>query len=159
MNKILYVLALVLLLPLVGCEQDSTASATDISADYQTVTDIRQTMLWILEPAADVLWDSAGTIITEEGDRELAPTTDEGWQHVINNAAVVAETGNLLMMPDRAAGADWVEYAGGLTAAAKMAIKAAQDQDSDALFDAGGRIYQVCKACHSQYLIESESSD
>ncbi len=159
MNKILCVLALPLLFQLVGCEQDSTTSATDIAADYQPVTDIQQTMLWILEPAADVLWDSAGTIITEEGDRELAPTTDEGWQRVINNAAVVAETGNLLMMPGRAAGTDWVEYSSGLTAAAKLAIKAAQDQDSDALFDAGGRIYQVCKACHSQYLIESESSD
>ena len=63
------------------------------------------------------------------------------------------------MMPSRAVGADWVEYSAGLTAAATMAITAAQNQDSDALFDAGGRIYQVCKACHSQYLVESERSD
>ena len=157
MRKILGLLVLSLLL--VGCGQDGASSATDIQANYQPVTDTRQSMLWILDPAADVVWGSAGTIITEEGDRELAPTTDEGWQHVINNAAVLAEAGNLLMMPGRAAGADWVEYSAGLTIAAKMAIKAAQDQDSDALFDAGGRIYQVCKACHRQYLIETESSD
>jgi hypothetical protein len=159
MKKILYALVSPLLLLLAGCGQDSATSATDISAKYQPVTDIRETMLWILEPASDVLWDSAGTIITEEGERELAPTTDEGWQHVINSAAIVAETGNLLMMPSRAVGADWVEYSAGLTAAATMAITAAQNQDSDALFDAGGRIYQVCKACHSQYLVESERSD
>ena len=29
----------------------------------------------------------------------------------------------------------------------------------DALFEAGGRIYLVCKACHSQYVIEADQTD
>ena len=110
-------------------------------------------MEWILDPAADLIWDSAGFIITAEGEQDLQPTTEEGWQEVVRNAAVLAEAGNLLMLPGRNAGDDWLEYSRGLTDAAILALRAAEAKDSDALFDAGGRIYQVCLACHGQYLI------
>ena len=137
-----------------GCNQQPPPAETP----YQAVTDIRQTMLLILDPATDVIWDSAGTIITAEGEQELAPTTDEGWLVVEQAAAVVAETGNLLMMPGRAAGDDWVGYSADLVEAGKLALQAARDQDSDALFDAGGRMYQVCLGCHNQYWVEVDST-
>ena len=35
----------------------------------------------------------------------------------------------------------------------------ARAQDSDALFDAGGRIYQVCLACHNHYWVQVDDSD
>ena len=123
-------------------------------SQFLPVTDVHHTMELILDPAADVIWSSAGTIITEEGSRELAPTTDEGWHVVEQNAAVIAESGNLLMMPGRSGGADWDEYSRGLIDAGSLAMKAALDQDPDALFDAGGRIYQVCLACHNQYWVQ-----
>lgn len=135
------------------------APLSDAQHPYQVVTNIHQTMSWILDPAADVIWDSAGTIITAQGSEELAPTTDEGWAEVVNAAAVLTEAGNLLMMPGRAAGDDWIEYSRGLVAAGQLALQAAEAQDSDALFDAGGRIYQVCKACHAQYWVETDETD
>jgi hypothetical protein len=126
---------------------------------YRVVTTIHQTMAWIVDPAADVIWDSAGTIITAQGRQELAPTTDEGWAEVIRAAAVLSEAGNLLMMPGRAAGDDWVEYSQALVDTGKLAIEAAEAHDSDALFDAGGRIYQVCRACHAQYWIKDDEGE
>jgi mono/diheme cytochrome c family protein len=63
------------------------------------------------------------------------------------------------MMPGRAAGDDWVKYSSDLVEAGTLALRAAQDQDSDALFDAGGRMYQVCLACHTQYWVEVDSTD
>lgn len=133
----------------VGCAQkEAPVTATP----YQGVADVHQTMLWILDPATDVIWDSAGSIITIEGERDLTPTTAEGWQNVVNAAAVVAETGNLLMMPSRTAGDDWMEYSRGLVEAGTVALEAAQQQDGEALFAAGGQIYQVCLACHTQYM-------
>jgi hypothetical protein len=105
-------------------------------------------------PAADVIWDSAGTVITAQGSEELAPTTDEGWAAVVRAAGTLAESGNLLMIPGRAAGDDWLEYSRQLVDTGKLALQAAEAQDSDALFDAGGRIYQVCKSCHEQYWVE-----
>ena len=144
------------LLPLLAaCSQDPSPAPVP----YQPVTDVHHTMELILDPAADVIWSSAGTIITAEGRQELAPTTDEGWHIVEQSAAVVAETGNLLMMPGRGAGEDWIEYSQGLIEAGSLAMQAAQDQDPDALFDAGGRIYQVCLACHNQYWVQVDASE
>ena len=131
-----------------GC---STPGTPDAAPPYEPVADVRQTMLWLLEPAADVIWDSAGTIITAEGRTELAPTTDAGWDNVLEHAAILAEAANLLMLPGRAAGPDWIAYAQGLHATARLALAAAEARDGDALFDAGGQIYQACVACHTQY--------
>ena len=145
---------------IVACGETAEPSvAISVEPPYQAITPIQDTMAWILDPAAEVIWDSAGTIITAQGHQELAPTTDEGWAEVLHAAATLTEAGNLLMMPGRAAGDDWIEYAQGLTAAGQLAIKAAQDQDDEALFEAGGRLYQVCLACHNQYWIEVEGGD
>jgi len=122
---------------------------------YEIVTDMRQTMEWILEPAADTLWDSAGFIITAEGEEDLSPTGDEEWARVQWAAATLTESANLLMLPGRAAGEDWIEYSRGLVEAGKLAMAAAETRDAEALFDAGGRIYQVCRACHNQYWPEA----
>jgi hypothetical protein len=115
-------------------------------------------MEWILDPAADVIWDSAGVIITAEGERDLSPKTEAGWTRVRNSAAVVAEAGNLLMMPGRAAGPDWIAYAEALVAAGENAIAATEVHDADALFDAGGEIYQACRSCHAQFMVPLEEA-
>ncbi len=122
---------------------------------FKATVSVHEMMTWYLEPAADVIWDSAGFVITEDGEVDLQPTTQEGWDHVRNNATVVAEAGNLLMMPVMAADSeDWRDYARGLIDAGVKARQAALNQDADALFDAGGQIYNVCRACHNRYMIE-----
>ena len=151
-------LAISLVTLLGGCERPPPSSPEQAAQPYRVTTDIQQTMMWILEPAADVIWDSAGTIITAKGHQELAPTTDEGWHKVVHAAATLTEAGNLLMLPGRAVGDDWIEYSQGLVDAGKLALQAAREQDSDALFDAGGRVYEVCRACHNQYWIKGDDS-
>lgn len=135
-----------------GCE--SPAPATP----YEPIVSVRDTMNWILLPAADVLWDSAGTILTAEGRTELAPTTPEGWETVRRSAAIVAESGNLLMIPGRSEGPDWIAYSRSLHAAGRLAMAAAEARDADALFDAGGAVYQACVACHTRYWLRSEDT-
>ena len=118
---------------------------------------VYQMMTHYLEPAADKIWDSAGFVITVDGEVDLQPTTTEGWFAVEHAATVVAEGGNLLMLDGYAAdGADWAEYAQGLRRAALKARTAAEQQDADALFAAGGEIYSVCRACHNRYMNEME---
>lgn len=125
---------------------------------FDAATDVHQMMMWIIDPAADVIWDSAGTIITVEGSQELAPTTDKGWARVVRAAAILTEAGNLLMMPGRAAGDDWIGYSRQLIDSGKLAMQAAQARDADALFDAGGQVYQVCRGCHEQYWVKVDGS-
>jgi hypothetical protein len=140
----------------VGC--GTRAPRADLAPAYEPITDVHQTMAWILTPAAEVIWDSAGTIITAEGQTELAPTTAEGWDNVRNHAAIVAETGNLLMMPGRAEGDDWNAYARGLHATGRQAMAAAEARDADALFEAGGQLYQACVACHARYWVPADDA-
>ena len=62
-----------------------------------------------------------------------------------------------MMMPGLANGeSDWNEYAQGLTRAALLAMAAAEAQDAEALFSAGGAIYNVCRACHNKYMEQDE---
>lgn len=132
---------------LLGCQ------APPQPTPYRPIANARETMLWILDPAADAIWDAAGFVITEEGEVDLSPTTDEGWKRVHDSAAVVAETGNLLMMPGRSNGPDWVAYSQDLMVAAEAAMAAARARDARALFDAGGDLYVACRACHEQFMV------
>jgi len=136
-----------------GATEESTAPP------FSTTATVHQFMVWGLEPSADVIWDNAGFILTEEGEQDLQPTTDEGWDKVRNAATTVAEAGNLLMMPGYAADAgDWLEYSSGMVAAGIRAREAAQAQDAEALFQAGANLYSVCLACHNRYIVEAQTA-
>ena len=120
----------------------------------QAVGDLHDTMTWVLDPAADVIWGSAGWVLTAEGTQDLTPTTEEGWDRVRHSAAVLAESGNLLLMPHLVPEADgeaWVEFSRGMTRVAQEALAAVDAKDSDALFETGGHLYNVCLACHQVY--------
>ena len=134
---------------LLSCERESVDELP-----VQAVGDLHDTMTWILDPAADVVWGSAGWIITAEGTEDLTPATDEGWDRVRHSAAVLAESGNLMLLPHLAPetdGAAWVEFSRGMTRVAQQALAAVDAKDSDALFETGGHLYNVCLACHQVY--------
>ena len=115
--------------------------------------DTHDLMNYVLDPAADVIWSSAGAIITEEGEQDLAPTTQEGWDAVVASSATLMESANLLMLPGRAQDqADWAEYSAALVTMGQKAFDAGVAQDADALFAAGADLYQVCLACHQRYM-------
>jgi len=138
---------------LIGCSEPGTRSI----AEYETSLDVEQLMHYVVEPAADIVWDSAGTIATLEGIEDLAPTTDEGWFRVQHAAAVITESGNLLLMPSRAEdGADWREISLGLVSTGTALMNAAKEQNAESIFDLGGQLYNVCVACHQRYWTEND---
>src|SRR5216684_4768531 len=127
----------------VGC----SALTPTPAPPFNTAVNVKELMAWIVDPSVDVIWDSVGTIYTEAGTKELAPHTVEEWAAVRNGAAIVAESGNLLMMDGRARDRDkWMTVARGLTDAANRALKAAEAKNADALFTAGEDIYHACTA-------------
>ncbi len=138
-----------------GCAPEPAASAPPIP--FEPVLEMHDLMASVLDPATDVIWGAAGAVITEDGEQDLSPTDDAGWQAVFNAAALVAETGNLLMLPGRAEDAgDWMEYSSALIAAGLKAMAAAKAKDANAVFDAGGELYRVCVACHQSYSMDDE---
>ncbi len=138
---------------LVGCSDAPKPQA----APYEPVLDLHDLMNSVLDPATDVIWGAAGAVITAEGEQDLAPVDDAGWQAVFNAAAVVTETGNLLMLPGRAEdNGDWMEYSSALITTGKEAMAAAEAKDAQAVFDVGGKLYLVCVACHQSYSLDEE---
>ena len=153
MNQLKIALILLLLAACSPQEPEKPQINQANSIPFKITGDVKHTMQWVLDPAAYHIWRSAGSIITAAGTRELTPTTDDGWLAVQHSATVVAETGNLLMMPGRAMDDDaWRDISLGLIEAGLHAKSAAQAHDADALFDAGGEIYRVCSSCHAAYI-------
>jgi len=132
-------------------EETETVAAADANA-YNTSLDVQEIMALVLEPASDILWDSGGWVLDASGYEELYPTTDEGWDYVRAQAAVVVESGNMLALPGRAEDNDaWMIYAKGLSEAGVLAMEAAATQNEDDFFQAGAQLYSVCTACHQAY--------
>jgi hypothetical protein len=115
---------------------------------------VKEFMERVIDPSADVFWESSGTIITAAGETSRAPTTDAGWQAAANAAATLMEASNLLMMPGRARDEkEWMQYARQLQSTAAAGMKAAQAKDEKAVFDTGGEIFLACRSCHMKYLL------
>lgn len=123
--------------------------------DFRPAGDVKQLMNSILDPSADVIWESVGTIVTEAGTEEIVPSNDEEWANVRNHGVMLAEAGNLLMIGSRARDqGEWTRYSHALTEAGQVVMKAAEAKNRDALFEAGGQLYTVCLACHQHYVPE-----
>lgn len=114
---------------------------------FQPVGTVRQIMLGIVAPSSDVIFK-----VPNE-----APKNDKEWKTVQDSALMLAEAGNLLLMPGRAkANPDWTKFANTLTAQGSRALKAANAKDAKSLEDIGNDIDQVCEDCHAKYLPKTQ---
>jgi hypothetical protein len=130
----------------------STAPPAPALPPFQSTANMKDLMLNVLDPAADGIWESVGTIIDESGTHERFPQTDDEWAVVRMHAIQLAESGNLLMLPARSSGSDeWVAQARALIDVSNRAIRIIESKDKDALFTVGGDIYDVCANCHQQF--------
>jgi hypothetical protein len=119
---------------------------------YKPVADVKQLMQGIVDPSADVVWESVATIYTRAGVEERRPRNEAEWANVRNHAMMLTEAGNLLMMPSRAKdGDDWMKMSQELIDISAVALKAAEAKSIDGLYDVGGRIDEVCEKCHKKY--------
>ena len=74
-------------------------------------------------------------IITDKGENQKAPKTDEDWAKVRAGAATLVESANLLMLLGRARdGVKWHAAAKRMSDAAQIALAAAEKKDVTALF-------------------------
>jgi hypothetical protein len=127
------------------------------AAPVHAVASVKQLMAGLIDPAADAVWGSVGTIITAAGTEERRPRTDKEWEEVRNAALHLTEGGNLLMLGDRAKDHDaWWRMSRALVDAGAVALKAAEEKNVQALFDAGEGITIACDTCHGVYWIYQE---
>jgi hypothetical protein len=129
-------LVLVLLVPV------ASASAQRSTAGVRPVASVKQLHEIMITPASDAVFRASGD----------TPTSEKGWVDARNQALVLAEGGNLLMLGSRARdNAAWMKMSRALVDAAATAASAAQKKDADALAGAGDVITAACEACHQPY--------
>lgn len=121
---------------------------------YDTTIPVHDLMVDVVEPNADAVWKASGAIVDLKGVHDLAPTTDAGWAAVHDNAAVVAEAGNLLLLPGRTRpGRTWTRQAHALTELGLAAMKATSAKDEAAMLRIGGELDGACDGCHEVYVL------
>jgi cytochrome c556 len=149
---------------------------------YMTDVTIKDLMLDVIDPSADVVWLSVTTVANETGLVETRPQNDEEWAKVRQGALTLAEAANLLMMPGRKVAPPdhksevpgieleghemdaliansrgvWEIRAKALHDAAMSAYRAAVAKDADKIFEVGETIENACEGCHSQYWYPNE---
>ncbi len=110
---------------------------------------IREFMEQLVDPSADVFWSASGTVVTADGEKSRAPTTEAGWEKAVQAASLLVKASEELMSPARALNRPlWLQYSRELGDAARAGRRAALARDESAVFSTGGDIYVACRSCH-----------
>lgn len=152
------------------------AAALGKAQDTAALT-IKDIMDSRVDPAGDFLFESVVTTSDAKGIHHKAPRTAKQWAEVRRQIQILIDAPDLITTPGRKAArpeersrnpavenqpeqierlinaerADFVVRAGRLRDAAKVAMKAAEAKDSQALFRAISGIDKACESCHLHY--------
>jgi hypothetical protein len=138
------------------------ALIAQVATTYESVGSTNDIMHLMVIPASNALFDA--------GSKEKP--TDEDWANYRKQAIILAEAGNLLMVPGHAKAAievknkaskskaalgtaTWNQSAKMLRDAGKLALTAIDKKDSDMLAgDVGEKILNSCSMCHDKYMVK-----
>ena len=141
---------------------------------------VKDIMVGIIDPSADVVWESVATTITAAGLVEKAPRTDDEWAIVQHSALMLAEAANLLKMRGREiaragdanmkSGPDapeltppeirekvnrdwglWITHVNRLQETAIKAWQVANARDVNGIVEVGDALDKACESCHLEY--------
>jgi len=130
----------------------SAACGGPLPPPFKPGAEVKELVEAVVDPSADVVWESVATIFTKDHVEERRPRTKEEWANVRSHAMILAESGNLLMMVPRAKDGDqWMKMAQALVDTAAVALRAADAKDVDGLLKVGGEIDETCENCHKKY--------
>ena len=141
------------------CLAACTPPEPEARTEFDMTLTVPELMAHVIDPAAQGVWSRAGWFIDESGESELFPAIEAEWAAAANAAAMVIEGGNMLLLPERVRvlaendNGDWTKFAKTLSERALVVMRATEDRDTQAMFDAGGELYQACVACHEKYYV------
>jgi hypothetical protein len=109
---------------------------------FRIVGTMSQLMIEIIYPTSDDIFYIERT----------PPANDRDWAAIEKSALMLAESGNLLMMPGRArAQGDWIKDSKLLLDAGNAAFKAARAKDIVAVVALNEQLVTSCTTCHMLY--------
>ncbi len=150
--RCLYLTPMVFFLCGVGLPSADARTAQESPPFMTPVADVLQIMNGLSVPASDVVFTAVSTVLSSTGVEEIAPNGDEEWQAVEDSAAMLVESGNLLLIGNRVRDQDdWIEMSRAFIDASIVAMEAARAQDAEALFSSYDVLYLTCERCHLKY--------
>jgi len=112
------------------------------AAGVRAVADGKQLHDILITPASDAVFEASSN----------PPKDEKGWTAARNQALLLAEAGNLLMVGNRVRdNGNWVKMSRALVDAAALAATAAEKKDAQALEAAADPITVACMECHRPY--------
>ncbi|HWX81576.1 MAG TPA: hypothetical protein VNZ02_15845 [Steroidobacteraceae bacterium] len=144
------------------------------------VAGISDIMATEVDPSADALWESVGTVVTRSGIKNNHPTTDKQWDALRGHAVVLIEAANLLLMDGRRVAREGVQkiedqgtpgnlsaeqsqkviddnrssfasFAAALRTVGEQMLKAIDAKNPNDLMEAGAALDEVCEGCHLKF--------
>lgn len=123
-----------------GC---SSPTEKGPAGPFKPIGSVPELMRALTIPSSDAIFKAQGE----------APQDAAGWATLQANALILAESGNLLMIGDRARDTGtWRKDALALIDAAAAAVDAARARNVEQLGQAADAIYNACEGCHKDYL-------
>jgi hypothetical protein len=165
-----------------GCQSQAPAAPAASQPEYMPTATIKDLMLSVIDPSADVVWLSVTTVVDDKGLVETKPVSDEDWTRVRHGAVTLMEAANLLMIPGRRVArpgeksetpgvelepeemdeliakdrAAWNARAKALHDVVASVIEAIDAKDPEKVFELGEQIEIACESCHKQYWYPNE---
>ena len=144
------------------------------ASGYKPSATVKEIMDYIVIPSSEALFNAVSSTSGPNGVENKAPKSEADWAAVRERALLLAEAGNLLMVPGRHVAspkdksnnpgselepaqmdalvakspAIFAQKAAGIRAAALIALKAIDAKDVEGLSNAGGDIDEACESCH-----------
>jgi hypothetical protein len=166
----------------VACQSQAPATPSATQPEYIPTSTIKELMLSVIDPSADVVWLSVTTVVDDKGLLETKPITDEDWTKVRHGAITLMEAANLLMMPGRRVARPgeksetpgvelepeemdvliakdrpaWNTRAKALHDVMAQVVQAVDAKDAEKVFELGEQIEHACENCHRQYWYPNE---
>lgn len=130
-------------------------------------------MQFEIDPAADAIWGSVGSVTTGSGTVENKPHGQADWENLRRSALILLEATNLLVVPGRSVSRQDFESDGpgvlgsrdiarrlredpaafnglaqALRTTARDVLTDIEEEDASALLRDGERLDAACEACH-----------
>jgi len=150
------------------------------STALKPVAGISDIMALEVDPAADALWDSVGTVVSRSGTKINHPTTDKQWNELRGRAVMLIEAANLLLMDGRRVAREGVQriedqgtpgnlsaeqsqqliddnrssfaaFATTMRTVGVAMLKAIDAKNPNDLMEAGAALDEVCEGCHLKF--------
>jgi hypothetical protein len=171
-----------------ACSSASSSPApappTALWGEMKPIVSVKELMADMIDPASDYVFDSIGTIITNEKTTEIQPRTDEDWAKLRAGAVMMAEGVYLLKVPrpfapagdeNNSTGPDpeelspsqitakllkdpvlWNAKIEALRNVGLEVLEIVKKKDVNALWDACEDLDTACETCHLEYWYPGE---